>query len=204
MDIHYINPLLIVGLEGVVGFTSLSIAFLPFKYYCPFDSLGVCKQLRDTEGNAIYSALEDFPMKLKEIFTKEGFALGYFFLIFGLLIFNFFRTFTIFYYTPIHKAMANTVKIFFFRLLGMINTDYFGGNGKSFLSFVNIISLIAYFISLLGVSIFLELIMLGFMHLDCNTSFNITKRSKYEIDEDLIGFFDNTKKKSITMRSMDY
>ena len=46
--------------------------------------------------------------------------------------------------------------------------------------------------------------MLGFMHLDCNTSFNITKRSNYEIDEDLIGFFDNTKKKSITMRSMDY
>ena len=97
MDIYYINPILIVGLEGVIGFTSLSIAFLPFKYSCPFADLGVCKQLTDSLGNTIYSPLEDFPQKIKDIFTKEGFLFGHIFLIFGLLSFNLFRCLTIFY-----------------------------------------------------------------------------------------------------------
>ena len=183
MDIHYINPILIVGLEGVVGFTSLSIAFLPFKYSCPFDNLGVCKQLTDSLDNKIYSPLEDFPQKIKDIFTKKGFLFGHIFLIFGLLSFNLFQCLTIFYYTPIHKAMANTVKIFLFWILGLIDSDYFGGNGEKVYSVVNIFSLIAYLLSLLGVSIFLELLMLGFQDLDSNTSDSITRRSKLESDE---------------------
>ena len=68
--------------HSTVGFTSLSIAFLPFKYYCPFDSLGVCKQLRDTEGNAIYSPLEDFPNEDKRNIYKGRFC-------FRIFLFNF-------------------------------------------------------------------------------------------------------------------
>ena len=183
MDIYYINPILIVGLEGVIGFTSLSIAFLPFKYSCPFADLGVCKQLTDSLGNTIYSPLEDFPQKIKDIFTKEGFLFGHIFLIFGLLSFNLFRCLTIFYYTPIHKAMANTVKIFFFWILGLIDSDYFDGNKQKVYSIVNIFNLIAYLLSLLGVSIFLELLMLGFQNLDSDTSDSITRRSILESDD---------------------
>ena len=41
-------------------------------------------------------------------------------------------------------------------------------------------SLIAYLLSLLGVSIFLELLMLGFQNLDSDTSDSITRRSILE------------------------
>lgn len=74
MDIHYVNPILIVGLEGIVGFISLSIAFLPFKYSCPFDNLGVCKQLYNSLGSKMYSPLEDFPQKNKRDIYKRGFS----------------------------------------------------------------------------------------------------------------------------------
>ena len=65
----------------------------------------------------------------------------------------------------------------------MIDSDYFDGNKQKVYSIVNIFSLIAYLLSLLGVSIFLELLMLGFQNLDSDTSDSITRRSILESDD---------------------
>ena len=175
MDIQYINPILLVGLEGVIGFTMLSIVFLPCPHLyivpCP-EKIGIC--------NGKY--FETFTDKIVDIFTKEGYLLGHIFLICGLLSFNLFRSLTIFYYSPIHKAMANTGKLVLYWILGMMGTEYFEGI-TGFFHLANIISFFAYFISVIGIFIFLEFLIIGLFHLDRNTSLHITKRCILEDNE---------------------
>ena len=175
MDIQYINPILLVGLEGIIGFTMLSIVFLPcphlYNFPCPYN-LEICKG----------ESLENFPEKINDIFTKKGYLLSHIFLICGLLSFNLFRSLTIFYYSPIHKAMANTGKLVLYWILGMMDIDYFNGIA-GFFHWENIFSFFAYFISVIGIFIFLEFLIIGLFNLDRNTSLHITKRCILEENE---------------------
>lgn len=100
--------------------------------------------------------------------------------------------------------MANTIKIFLFWILGLINSDYFGGNGERLFSLVNIFSLIAYLVSLSGVLLFLELLMLGFLGLDSNTSFNIAERSKDDSEQVEIHYLMNKDNKLSQQIAFDY
>lgn len=64
----------------------------------------------------------------------------------------------------------------------MIGSDYFEGIQGLF-CWENIISLIAYFISIVGIFIFLELIIIGFYNIDRNTTLHISNRSILENKE---------------------
>ena len=101
------NPILLVGFERIIGFTILSVVFLPFNYSCPFKTGSVCRG----------EYFENLTKKISNIFESPKSFFGHLFVIFGLFSFNLFRILTVFYYSPKHKTMANSGRLVLFWIL---------------------------------------------------------------------------------------
>ena len=78
--------------------------------------------------------------------------------------------------------MANTGKLVLYWILGMMGINYFNGI-TGFFHWENIFSFFAYVISVIGIFIFLDFLIIGLFHLDRNTSLHITKRCILEENE---------------------
>ena len=184
MELQYIDPLKIIGLEGLFGSIILIIGFIPLYYIpCPIkeqgDNSGICKE------NSAH--IEDPIDMLNQIFSSLKNSIFVIILILSLCIFNLFRVLVLFYYSPNHIVMANTMRPFLFWVLSLFAQDVFKGYSEPW---INIITCIAYLFSLFGMVIFLEFVLISLLDLDRNTTLLIAQRGKSDFAEAEIKLID--------------
>ena len=184
MEIQYIDPLKVIGLEGLFGSIIMIIAFIPLYYIkCPITeqgtNSGICKEGTDY--------IEAPNYMINQIFSSLKNSIFIIILILCLCIFNIFRLLVLFYFSPNHIVMANTMRPFLFWILSIFFPEVFSGYSEPW---INIITCIAYLFSLFGMVIFLEFVLISLWDLDRNTTLLIAQRGKSDFAEAEIKLID--------------
>ena len=163
MEIKYISPFVVIGLEGVGGLivmtVGLSIGFLFF------DDFSVLK----------------FKEYISMIYSNGWSLIAIFgFLFVGIFGFNTFKVLTNNYYYPTYKGLSdvfgNFLQWILFIMLGYSKDK----NEKSYY----VIKSVSYVIMMIGIIIYLEIIQLNFCGFNMNTRKEIIKRTNDELPFD--------------------
>lgn len=177
MDIQYIDPLLLQGLEGLFGMVVLILIYIPLSFIpCPkSNEYGICPEKADYIVN---------PLKEVQILFENNINIICSFVIIVILtLFNLLRVTVLFYFTPNHKVMVNTMRPFLFCLLGIFQIKLFANKNEPW---INVVSMISYVICIIGMVIFLELVLIGVCSFDKNTTKLIALRSNQDFMDNAI------------------
>ena len=177
IDIQYINPYLIISLQGIIGVVVIGILLLIFNNIpCPKEA-SFCEKEK---------MIEDFNETMRILFSNKESIIGIILMFFGICGFNIFRMKTIQIYSPTHRVLTNIITSFLHWIfVDLIFYNYFEMKLTDTLEII-IVKLISYFISLIGLSIFLEIIIINAFNLNRNTNKAITERIDKELEPNLL------------------
>ena len=164
MQYKYVNTYLLLGIEGVIGGFIMTVIILCIgNYTCSIES-ELCN---------IGQPIDSFVSAYSFIFSHFDYLVLFIFKFIFTFLFNVMRMLTAFYYTAVHYIIYCFVKNFTIWLFDYI-FDNKGGNELFF------VTLLAYGLEVIGVSIFLELIILGI----CGANSNIEEEIRNRETED--------------------
>ena len=164
MQYKYLNTYLLLGIEGVIGGFIMTVIIICIgSYTCPVEG-----ELCD-----IGQPMDSFANAYSFIFSNSDYLVLFIFKFIFTLLFNVMRMLLSFYYTAVHYIIYCFVKNFTIWLFDYI-FDNKRGNELFF------VTLLAYGLEVIGVSIFLELIILGL----CGANSNIEEEIRNRETED--------------------
>ena len=170
MEKKYVDPLLMLGGEGVVGMITVGICFLFVgQINCGY-SIQICDK---------NSVVDNISYGFTFLITHYKYLLTHIILYFFLLAYNIFRVLTNYHYSPAHRIIPKTFKGFILWLLFFI--PFFSENAKKDKNII-IGECIGYLFQMFGVLMFVEVLILGICGLNNNIESEITKREKEEFD----------------------
>ena len=167
MDKKYFHPLLVLGLEGIVGiFLILVIIIIYSPFHCSYPIENeICRK----------DSLDDFLDKMKQVLTSY-YIIYFLFQILLTLLSNVFRIYSTFYLTPTHRILSMEIE---YLLVLVINSVYnlFCSSKDDSSSKNNVfIELIMLIDEIIGVLIFVELIIVRVCGMNKNVASEISKR----------------------------
>ena len=158
IEIKYISPFSVVGLEGLGGLIMMMIVI---TFFCIIP-------------NDLGFSFTNYSIYLGHIFTDCSAILPYYGILFiGLFLINTFRILTNNYYYPTYKGISDVFADFF----GWIIFSWIGLTENENKFHYYIIKVISYVLMTLGVVIYLEIIQLNFLGLKQNTRKEIISRT---------------------------
>lgn len=169
MDKKYIHPLLVIGLEGVLGLILIIITLLIVgPFHCAID-IDFCQ--KDT--------FDDFFDSFKIILNEH--YLVYFRQIILNFLSNLFRIYSNFFFSPTHRILSNEIGRLFVLIVTQI-IKYFSDESIEVKSIG--IELMDIIFEGIGISIFVELIIITLYNMDINVASEITRRENTELTID--------------------
>ena len=173
MDVYYIDPLLLLGLQGAV--TSIIIIFL-LIFVGPLDcefEIGLCTKDK---------SIDSFSDAISYFSSHINYLLLYLLQIIMIYFYNICLIFTNYYYSPQIRLLSKIVRAFMRWFIYFIP---FLGNNLDKNIFNLLIELLSILLQLSGAFIFIELVIIRVFGMDKNVSSEIIKREvKDFIDSD--------------------
>lgn len=183
MDSLYVNPFGLVGIEGITGTILLSFSFIPLYYIqCPSPEELYCNSYSSTTHT-----IENFYESLKFLNRHPRYIALLTLLYFSFMSFNFFRILTNSKFSPSYRGFADVIGYSLFWIFQLFVPLLEQTNMHKFPYIIY--SIISFFVILIGILIYLEIITIQFCGLDKNTRTGIVDRSI----NDSIYYFRNNK-----------
>ena len=173
MDVKYVSPFAVVGLEGIGGLVSMTIIY---------PILAVFNKEFD------FDHLKDYMKFMKFIFCKNPCIwIYYIILIISISAFNTYKVLTIHHFYPTYNGLSDVLGDFIYWIVFYILDKYFNiqiSNTDKINSsfFINIIS---YLIMTLGIIIYLEIVQINCFGLNTNTREQIKRRTSIDIYQNI-------------------
>ena len=173
MDVKYVSPFAVVGLEGIGGLVSMTIIY---------PILAVFNKEFD------FDHLKDYMKFMKFIFCKNPCIwIYYIILIISISAFNTYKVLTIHHFYPTYNGLSDVLGDFIYWIVFYILDKYFKiqiSNTDKIKSsfFINIIS---YLIMTLGIIIYLEIVQINCFGLNTNTREQIKRRTSIDIYQNI-------------------
>ena len=171
MDVKYVSPFAVVGLEGIGGLVSMTIIY-------PILAVFVNKEFG-------FGRLINY---MKFIFCKNPCIwIYYIILIISISAFNTYKVLTIHHFYPTYNGLSDVLGDFIYWIVLYILDKYFDiqiSNTDKIKSsfFINIIS---YLIMTLGIIIYLEIVQINCFGLNTNTREQIKRRTSIDIYQNI-------------------
>lgn len=192
MEKMYVDPLLMLGGEGIVGVIVVGCSFfLVNNVECSFKS-GLC-YYGNSKVDDLYQGLHFLFTHYKHLIAK---AISFVFLV----SYNVFRVLMNFHYTPAHRMIPKTFRRFLMWLINFIPIFYTTKKTTTLI----IGELASYIIQMFGVMMFVELIIVGVWGINKNIESEITKREKEEYDTRIDGLIQLTKREDSIVHNNFY
>ena len=172
MEYKYINPFIIVFLEGLSGTLIMIILLVSISYMkCTPESSFFCND---------YGYVESFGRTIKYIFTHSYYALLFSCFLIFIFLTNTFRILINEHYSPVHRGISNTISPCFKWILRVTIPFFHSANQISDLSYYFGISF-SYIFMIIGVLIFLQVILINCCNISHNIREEIIKRETQDI-----------------------
>lgn len=169
MEKKYVDPLLMLGLEGVIGMIITAIFYFFIGNMICSISTAFC---------TLNLPIDNFSNAMTFLGSHLAFLFIYIIQIFILFAYNLCRMLTNFHFSPAHRIIS---KIFRSILIwGLSYFSFYGSKWKNKNIFQIIIELISLILQSIGLLIFIELLIITLCDMDKYVASEITKR---EIDE---------------------
>lgn len=182
MESLYVNCFGLVGIEGITGTILLAFSFIPLYYIpCPSTDELYCNS-RSTTTNTV----ENLYDSLKFLYRHPQYIALLVLLYFSFMSFNFFRILTNSKFSPSHRGFADVIGYSLFWIFQTFIPLLEQTNMHTFPYLLY--SILCFFIIMIGILIYLEIITLQFCGFDKNTRSEIVDRSmsdstNYLLDE---------------------
>ena len=175
METKFVDPLLMLGGEGIVGVVVVGISFFFVSQIECSIKIGLC-----IKGNMV----DDIKQGFSFIFSHHKYLIVLVIRFFFLILYNIFRVLMNYHYSPAHRVIPKTFRKFLVWILSF--SQFFGDNSQKS-SYVIVGELIGYCFQMFGVMMFVEVLIIGLCGINTDIESEITKREMEEYDTRIDG-----------------